>query len=69
MKFCEDWFNFTFYIKIQSNNMLHPLEDREEKKLFYVCKRCVKKIPANDTRSDRLVYRNNISETQTASFY
>lgn len=42
-----------------SNDLLYPKEDRERKKLIYVCRNCAYKIDADD----HCVYRHTIHHT------
>ena len=42
----------------RSNNMLYPEEDREQKRLIYVCKFCFHKEPADDPCVSRTVIKH-----------
>lgn len=42
-------------------DLLYPKEDREQKKLVYVCRSCNHKVDADPT--DYCVYRNDVHHT------
>ncbi|KAJ8308759.1 hypothetical protein KUTeg_013633 [Tegillarca granosa] len=37
IKFCKEWF---YLIPFDSNNMLYPKEDKENRILLYACRNC-----------------------------
>ena len=51
----------SFFLFKFSNNMLYPAEDRENKKLIYVCRRCEE---VRETNPSNLINKNILSKTE-----
>eukprot|EP01080_Neovahlkampfia_damariscottae_P010170 gene10170-2590_t len=54
MKFC-----------VECNNMLYPAEDRENRKLIYVCRRCEE---VREKNPSNLINKNTLTKTEEDQF-